>query len=214
MSGQHVGEHAEGRDAYLTRRTRALESVLVEKGLVPAGLVDQVRERFEQVAGPHNGAKAVARAWVDPAYKQRLLEDATAVISELGFTSTDLVVVENTATTHNVVVCTLCSCYPLSFLGLPPAWYYSLAYRSRVVREPRATLRELGLALDESVEIRVWDSSAELRYMVLPERPAGTKNWTEEELAALVTRDCLIGVAKVQPPSTERKHGRDGEGGG
>jgi nitrile hydratase subunit alpha len=204
MSGQHTGGHDDERDAYLTRRTRALEALLVEKGLVPPGLVDQLTARFEQVAGPHNGAKAVARAWVDPIYKQRLLEDGTAVISELGFTSTDLVVVENTPTRHNVIVCTLCSCYPLGFLGLPPAWYKSPAYRSRMVREPRAVLREFGLELDESVEIQVWDSSAELRYMVLPERPPGTEDWTEEELAALVTRDCLIGVAKVQAPKTER----------
>jgi len=210
MSGQHTDGHNDERAAYLTARTRALEALLVEKGLVPSGLVDQMISRFEQQAGPHNGAKAVARAWVDPTYKQRLLEDGTAVISELGFVGTNLLVVENTPTVHNVVVCTLCSCYPLGFLGLPPAWYKSAAYRSRVVLEPRAVLREFGLALDESVEIRIWDSSAELRYMVLPERPSGTDGLTEEELAALVTRDALIGVAKVQAASAEREDASHG----
>src|SRR3954453_3789209 len=204
MSGQHAGEHNGERDAYLTRRTRALEALLVEKGLLPSGLVDQMNARFEQQAGPHNGAKVVAQAWGDSTYKQRLLADATAVIGELGFVGTNLVVVENTPTVHNVVVCTLCSCYPLGFLGLPPAWYKSPAYRSRVVLEPRAVLREFGLELDESVEIRVWDSSAELRYLVLPERPPGTERWTAEELQALVTRDTLIGVAKVAAPSVAR----------
>jgi len=201
MSGQHAGDHNSERDAYLTRRTQALEALLVEKGLVPSGLVDQMNARFEQQAGPHNGAQVVARAWVDPIYKQQLLADATAVISELGFVGTNLVAVENTPTVHNVVVCTLCSCYPLGFLGLPPAWYKSAAYRSRVVVEPRAVLREFGLELDESVEIRVWDSSAELRYLVLPERPPGTERWTEAELQDLVTRDTMIGVAQVAAPT-------------
>ena len=204
MSGEHHAGHSHENDAYLTRRSRALETLLVDKGLVPGGLAEQLNARFERQAGPGNGAKAVARAWVDPSYKQRLLEDGTAVISELGFVGTNLVVVENTPSVHNVIVCTLCSCYPLGFLGLPPEWYKSAAYRSRVAREPRAVLREFGLELDESVEIRVWDSSAELRYMVLPERPRGTEGWTEEELAALVTRDSLIGVAKVEAPSGQR----------
>jgi nitrile hydratase subunit alpha len=204
MSGQHAADHDGERDAYLTRRTRALEALLVEKGLLPSGLVDQMNARFEQQAGPHNGAKVIARAWIDPDYKQRLLADAWAAISELGFGGTNLIVVENTPTVHNVVVCTLCSCYPLGFLGLPPAWYKSAAYRSRVVLEPRAVLREFELELDESVEIRVWDSSAEVRYMVLPERPPGTERWSEEELQALVTRDVMIGVAKVAAPAVAR----------
>ena len=147
-----------------------------------------------------NGAKVVARAWVDPAYKERLLKDATAAIAELGFGGMQgehMVVVENTPTVHNLVVCTLCSCYPWPVLGLPPVWYKNAAYRSRVVIDPRGVLREFGLDLDESVEIRVWDSSAEVRYMVLPERPSGTEHMAEEELAALVTRDAMIGVARV-----------------
>jgi nitrile hydratase len=170
-------------------------------------VVDALVRTYEQDIGPLNGAKVVARAWVDPAYKRRLLEDGTAAIAELGFTGDGIVVrrivvLENTPTIHNVVVCTLCSCYPWAVLGLPPTWYKMPAYRSRVVIEPRQVLREFGLDLDDAVEIRVWDSSAELRYMVLPERPDGTAHLSEDELAALVTRDAMIGVARVQAPAT------------
>jgi nitrile hydratase len=183
-------------------RTKALESLLIEKGLLSSDVVDEVVRRYEQDIGPLNGANVVARAWLDPAYKRRLLEDGTAAIAELGFTGNRMVVLENTPTIHNVVVCTLCSCYPWSVLGLPPTWYKMPAYRSRVVIEPRQVLGEFGLDLDDSVEIRVSDSSAQLRYMVLPERPEGTEHLTEAELAALVTRDAMIGVAKVQAPAT------------
>jgi nitrile hydratase len=178
-------------------RAKAIESLLVEKGLLASDAIDRVVEIFEKDVGPLNGAKVVARAWCDPGYKRRLLHDGTAAIAELGFGGLQgehMVVVENTPKVHNVVCCTLCSCYPWPVLGLPPTWYKSLAYRSRIVREPRAVLREFGLELPESVEIRVWDSSAEIRYMVLPERPAATAVMTEAELAPLVTRDSLIGV--------------------
>jgi nitrile hydratase subunit alpha len=178
-------------------RAKAIESLLVEKGLLASDAIDRVVEIYEKDVGPLNGAKVVARAWCDPDYKRRLLADGTAAIGELGFTGLQgahMVVLENTPKVHNVVCCTLCSCYPWPVLGLPPTWYKSLAYRSRIVREPRAVLRELGLELPESVEIRVWDSSAELRYMVLPERPAATAALNETELASLVTRDSMIGV--------------------
>ena len=179
-------------------RAEALEAILTEKGLVQPALIDAIVQRYEQDIGPMNGARAVARAWVDPAYKQRLLADAWKAIAELGVTTgpelTPIVVLENTAAVHNVVVCTLCSCYPSSVLGLPPSWYKSPPYRSRVVREPRAVLAEMGVDVPPGVELRVWDSSAEVRYMVLPERPAGTDDLTEEQLAALVTRDAMIGV--------------------
>lgn len=181
-------------------RTRALESLLREKGLVSEDAIDAVVEAYEQDIGPLNGARVVARAWVDPAYKERLLADGSAAIAELGFgglRAEHLVVVENTPQVHNAIVCTLCSCYPWGVLGLPPSWYKSHAYRSRMVLEPRAVLREFGLELDDSVEVRVWDSSAETRFMVLPERPAETEGISEEELAALVTRDSMVGVAKV-----------------
>jgi nitrile hydratase len=184
----------------LEERVKALESVLVAKGLVSVDTLEKLAAIYENDLGPMNGAKVVARAWVDPAYKQRLLTNATAAIAELGFGGLQgehMVVVENTATVHNVVVCTLCSCYPWPVLGLPPVWYKSAPYRSRVVIDPRGVLREFGLDLDESVEVRVWDSSAEIRYMVLPERPSGTEEMSEEELAALVTRDAMIGVARV-----------------
>ncbi len=184
-------------------RVQALESLLIEKGLVSTDAIDQMVAAYEQDIGPLNGAKVVARAWVDPEYKKRLLQNATAAIAELGFGGLQgehLVVVENTPKVHNLVVCTLCSCYPWPVLGLPPVWYKSPPYRARAVREPRELLREFGLELDPEVEIRVWDSSAEIRYMVLPERPPGTEGMTEEELAALVTRDAMIGVAKVSAP--------------
>ena len=184
-------------------RAEALESLLVEKGLVRSEVVDAIIRRFEQDIGPMNGAKAVARAWSDPGYRARLLADPWAAIAELGVTAipdAPLVVVENGPTIHNVVVCTLCSCYPSGLLGLPPSWYKSPAYRARMVREPRAVLAEMGLVLPADVEVRVWDSSAEMRYMVLPERPAGTDAMSEDDLAALVTRDAMIGVAQAGRP--------------
>lgn len=181
----------------------ALESILVEKGLVDPNALDALIESYEHKIGPHNGAKVVARAWSDPAYKARLLADATAAIAELGFGGLQgehMVAVENTPAVHNLVVCTLCSCYPYPILGLPPVWYKSAPYRSRAVIDPRGVLRELGLQLPEECEIRVWDSTAEVRYLVLPQRPSGTHSMTEEELARLVTRDAMIGVAVVQSP--------------
>jgi len=184
-------------------RAEALESLLTEKGLVAPGAVDAIIRRYEQDVGPMNGAKVVARAWTDPAYRRRLLADGAAAIAELGFGGPQgehVVVVENTPAVHNVVVCTLCSCYPWPVLGLPPSWYKDPAYRSRVVREPRGVLAEMGLPLDAHVEIRVWDSSAEVRYMVLPERPAGTDGLDADALAALVTRDAMIGVARAKAP--------------
>jgi nitrile hydratase subunit alpha len=180
---------------------------LIEKGLLTTDVVDKVVSRYEHDIGPLNGAKLVARAWVDPAYKQRLLADGTAATEELGFGGNYLKVVENTPTVHNVVVCTLCSCYPWAVLGLPPTWYKSFEYRARAVSEPRAVLHEFGLDLPDTVEIRVWDSSSEVRYMVLPERPAGTEHLTEAELAALVTRDAMIGVAKASAPAAAGARG-------
>ena len=184
-------------------RVKALESLLVEKGLIDPAAVDALIDTYEHNIGPRNGAKVVARAWTDPDYKQRLLVDGTKAIAELGFSGVqgeDMVVIENTPQVHNVLVCTLCSCYPWPTLGLPPVWYKSAPYRSRVVSEPRGVLQEFGLELADSVQVRVWDSTAELRYMVLPERPAGTEGWTEDALAELVTRDAMIGVTKVVVP--------------
>ena len=186
------------QEPYVALRTRALESLLIEKGLLTAEAVDREIERYEQDIGPLAGARVVARAWVDPAFKERILREGGRLLPELDLPAYDnLVVVENTPTMHNMVVCTLCSCYPWGVLGLPPTWYKSFAYRSRAVIEPRAVLREFGVELDEDVQIHVWDSSAEQRYLVLPERPAGTDGLSEEELAALVTRDAMIGVARV-----------------
>ena len=187
----------------LEARVKALESLLVAKGLVAPETLTKLAETYEHDLGPMNGAKVVARAWADPAYKQRLLTNATAAIAELGFGGLQgehMVVVENTPQMHNIVVCTLCSCYPWPVLGLPPTWYKSAPYRSRAVIDPRGVLREFGVELDESVAVRVWDSSAEVRYMVLPERPSGTDHMSEEELAKLVTRDAMIGVARVKVP--------------
>lgn len=201
MDNLHQATHTE-TDAAL--RTRALESLLIEKGLLTTETIDEVVQQYEQDVGPLNGAKVVARAWIDPNYKRWLLEDGTAAIAELGFGDahgSKIVVLENTPSVHHVVVCTLCSCYPWSVLGLPPSWYKSYAYRARVVREPRAVLREFDLALPDSVEIRVWDSNSDLRYMVLPERPANTEDHSEEQLVALVTRDSMIGVATVESPA-------------
>lgn len=185
-------------------RVKALESLLVEKGMVDPASVDAVVEAYEKNIGPRNGARVVARAWLDPAYKARLLTDGTAAIAELGYGGSQgehMVVLENTPTVHNLVVCTLCSCYPWPVLGLPPTWYKSAPYRSRAVIDPRGVLREFGLDLADDVEVRVWDSTAELRYLVLPERPAGTEDLSEDELAALVTRDSMIGTANVTPPT-------------
>jgi nitrile hydratase len=183
-----------------TLRVKALESLLVEKGLVDPAALDALIDTYEHKVGPRNGARVVARAWTDPAYKQRLLTNSDAAIAELGYGGLQgehMVVVENTPKIHNLVVCTLCSCYPWPVLGLPPVWYKSAAYRSRAVIDPRGVLHEFGLELGDDVEVRIWDSTAELRYLVLPDRPAGTEKMSEQELAALVTRDSMVGVGKV-----------------
>lgn len=198
--GDHEGPHHPGEFSEAQLRTAALESLLIEKGVLSSDAIDRLVELYEKDIGPMIGAKVVARAWVDPAYKERLLADSKSALAEMGIRMSNLLVLENTRAVHNTVVCTLCSCYPWAVLGLPPAWYKDFAYRSRVVIEPRAVLREFGLELDESVEIRVWDSSAEQRYLVLPERPPGTEGMAEEELAALVSRDAMIGVVKVAAP--------------
>jgi nitrile hydratase subunit alpha len=193
------GHHHPAPISPVEARARALEELLTEKGIVHPDALDAVVTAYERDIGPMNGAKVVARAWFDPEYKRRLLADGTAAIAELGFGGPEgehMVVVENTATVHNVVVCTLCSCYPWPVLGLPPTWYKSPAYRARMVREPRVLLREMGLDLPEQVEIRVWDSSAEVRYLVLPEAPPGAERLGEEELAARVSRDAMIGTAR------------------
>ena len=182
-------------------RVKALESLLVEKGRIDQAAVDALIDTYEHKVGPRNGARVVARAWVDPAYRQRLLTDGTSAIKELGYSGIqgeDMVVVENSPQVHNVLVCTLCSCYPWPTLGLPPVWYKSAPYRSRVVSDPRGVLREFGTELAEDTEVRVWDSTSEVRFMVLPERPAGTDGMSEEDLAALVTRDAMIGVTKLK----------------
>jgi nitrile hydratase len=197
MSDGH--EHA-GPDPRALR-AEALERLLTEQGLVTPDAIDEILRHYEDDVGPMNGARVVARAWVDDAYRQRLLADGTPAIAELGLGGPQgerLVVVENTPAVHNVVVCTLCSCYPWPVLGLPPSWYKDPAYRSRVVREPRTVLAEFGLKLPDEIEVRVWDSSAEIRYMVLPERPAGTEGESEAALAERVTRDAMIGVARVE----------------
>ena len=209
MSGHHHHHHdhehehpAVPSDPAL--RVKALESLLVEKGFVDPAALDALVDTFETKIGPRNGARVVARAWVDPDYKQRLLSNAPAAIAELGYgmgQAEAMVVLENTPAIHNLVVCTLCSCYPWPVLGLPPVWYKSSAYRSRAVIDPRGVLREFGLEVAEDVEVRVWDSTAELRYLVLPERPAGTEGFSEEQLADLVSRDAMVGVAKAQVPA-------------
>ena len=204
MSGDHNGDHHPEPEPYAALRARALESLLVEKGLVTTDAVDEIVRTYEQDIGPLNGARVVARAWVDPGYKRRLLENGTEAIAELGIggaEGAEIVVLESTPDVHNVVVCTLCSCYPWPVLGLPPTWYKDPAYRSRAVLEPRAVLREFGLEVDESKEVRVWDSTAAIRYMVLPERPDGTDGLPEEKLAELVTRDSMIGVGVARPAS-------------
>ncbi len=186
------------QEPYVALRTKALESLLIEKGLITSEAVDAQISRYEQDIGPLTGARVVARAWSDPAFRERLLADGGSAIAEFGLPAgPPLVVVENTPTVHNMVVCTLCSCYPWMVLGLPPTWYKSFAYRSRAVIEPRSVLREFGLELEEVMEVRVWDSSADQRYMVLPERPAGTDDLSEDGLASLVSRDAMIGVARA-----------------
>lgn len=188
-------------------RAEALESLLIEKGLLEPAAVDAVIATFNERIGPMNGARVVAKAWIDPAFRERLLSDGSAAVAELGIDSgpggqmEQLVVVENTDTVHNVVVCTLCSCYPWAILGLPPRWYKSPEYRSRIVREPRAVLEEFGTRLPADTELRVWDSSAEVRYLVLPRRPEGTETWSESDLAERVTRDAMIGVEHVPEPA-------------
>ena len=189
-------------------RVKALESLLVEKGLVDRAALDTLVDAYEHKIGPRNGARVVARAWSDPAYKQRLMSDADAAIAEMGYGGLQgehMVVVENTPKVHNLIVCTLCSCYPWPVLGLPPVWYKSAPYRSRAVIDPRGVLREFGLELPEPVEVRVWDSTAELRYLVLPERPAGAEGMSEEALAALVTRDAMVGVSKLSVSKPENR---------
>ncbi len=206
MTREHDHEHDDGHhhDGHhhdvdpRALRAEALESLLTEQGLVSAEGIDSILKHYEEDVGPMNGARAVARAWLDPEYRKRLLADGSSAIRELGFGGAQgerLVVVENTDEVHNVVVCTLCSCYPWPVLGLPPSWYKDPGYRSRVVREPRAVLQEFGLELDPQVEVRVWDSSAEIRYLVLPSRPEGTEGLGEDELAEIVGRDAMIGVA-------------------
>ncbi|MDH3190337.1 MAG: nitrile hydratase subunit alpha [Acidimicrobiia bacterium] len=187
-------------------RVRTLESLLVEKGLVEPAALDELIDTFEHKVGPRNGARVVARAWVDSEFKRRLLEDATEVVAEMGFVAgqhADLVAVENTGDVHNMVVCTLCSCYPWAVLGLPPTWYKSAPYRSRAVIDPRGVLEEFGVDVPEDVEVRVWDSTAELRYFVLPQRPAGTEEMSETELAELVTRNSMIGTGVADVPELD-----------
>ena len=184
-------------------RVKALESLLVEKGLVDPAALDAIIDTYEHKVGPRNGARVVARAWSDPAFLERLREDATAAIAEIGYGGRQgehMVAVENTPQVHNLVVCTLCSCYPWSVLGLPPVWYKSSPYRSRAVIDPRGVMAEFGLTPPPEVEVRVWDSTAEIRYLVLPQRPPGTDGWSEEALAALVTRDSMVGVALARAP--------------
>jgi nitrile hydratase len=207
MSGQdndHQHEHqAVPNDP--TLRVKSMESLLVEKGLVDPAALDAVIDTYEHKVGPHNGARVIARAWVDAAYRKRLLADTPAAVAEISGLQPSqgehIMAVENGPNVHNLIVCTLCSCYPFTLIGLPPVWYKSTAYRSRAVIDPRGVLREFGLEIPEDVEVRVWDSTAELRYLVIPERPAGTEKMTEDELAKLVTRDSMVGAAKVSPPA-------------
>jgi nitrile hydratase len=196
----HDHDHGQEAPSEMALRVKALESLLVEKGLVDPAALDAIVDHFQHKVGPRNGARVVARAWTDPAYRERLRRDATAAIAELGYQGRQgehMVAVENSAEAHNLVVCTLCSCYPWPVLGLPPVWYKSAPYRSRAVIDPRGVLKEFGTELPDDVEVRVWDSTAEVRYLVIPERPAGTEELSEDELADLVTRDGMIGTAKL-----------------
>ncbi|UYO37848.1 nitrile hydratase subunit alpha [Rhodopseudomonas palustris] len=198
----HDHDHSELSETEL--RVRALETILTEKGYVDPAALDELIETYETRVGPRNGARVVAKAWSDPAYRKRLLHDATAAIAELGYTGRQgehIVAVENTPATHNMVVCTLCSCYPWPVLGLPPVWYKSAPYRSRVVKEPRAVLAEFGVTLPQDTAIRVWDSTAEIRYLVIPMRPAGSDVFEEDQLADLVTRDSMIGTGLARTPA-------------
>lgn len=199
MSGNHNADES-GPAA----RVKALEALLTEKGLLDPGALDAIVDTYETRVGPRNGARVVARGWIDPEYRKRLLADATRAVGELGYAGPEgghLVAVENTDRIHNLVVCTLCSCYPWPVLGLPPVWYKSFAYRSRAVSDPRGVLKDFGLGLGAEVEVRVWDSSAEIRYIVIPQRPKGTERWSEDELAAIVTRDSMVGVEKIATPA-------------
>jgi nitrile hydratase subunit alpha len=199
-----MSEHHNGAPAGPALRVKALEELLEEKGLVDAAEIDRLIDVFENRIGPRNGARVVAKAWTDSAFRKRLLADATKAVAELGYGGPEgghLVAVENTPRVHNLVVCTLCSCYPWSVLGLPPTWYKSFAYRSRAVRDPRGLLTEFGVKIPEQAEVRVWDSSAEQRYIVIPQRPAGSEGMSEEELADLVTRDSMVGTALIEPRS-------------
>jgi nitrile hydratase len=216
--GDPHGDHGHGHDhghqdhdhqtvpADIALRVKAIESLLVDKGLVDRAALDQIVDAFETKIGPRNGARVVARAWVDPAYKTRLLADAATAMEELGFhrhQGEDIVALENTSKIHNMVVCTLCSCYPWPLLGLPPVWYKSAPYRSRAVIDPRGVLKEFGVDINADVEVRVWDSTSEIRYFVLPERPHGSERLDEEALAALVTRDSMLGTARVTLGATQ-----------
>jgi nitrile hydratase len=209
----HHHDHHHGPSEQGALRAEALESLLIEKGLVTPEAIDAIIRAYEEEIGPMNGAKVIARAWIDADYRRRLLENPKAAVEELGLDGLPegmLNVVANRPGIHNVIVCTLCSCYPSRLLGISPTWYKEPAYRSRVVREPRQVLREMGLELEQDVEIQVWDSSAEMRYMVLPERPPGTEGWSEEALAPLVTRDAMIGVARAKlPGSAPGTHGHE-----
>jgi nitrile hydratase subunit alpha len=206
----HEHDHDHDDHSHLSEtelRVRALESILVEKGYVDPKALDVLIETYETKVGPHQGAKVVAKAWADASYRTRLLKDATAAIAEFGFTGRQgehMVAVENTGKVHNIVVCTLCSCYPWTVLGLPPVWYKSAPYRSRAVSDPRSVLADFGVTLPREKEIKVWDSTAEVRYLVVPERPAGTDGWNEERLAALVTRDSMIGTGLPKSPAEVR----------
>ncbi|MEN3162915.1 nitrile hydratase subunit alpha [Tistrella mobilis] len=212
----HDHDHDHGHDGQgyahaappspMAARVKAIETLAVAKGLVDPAALDLIVDTYESKVGPRNGARVVARAWTDPAYKARLLSDATAAIAEFGFTGRqgeDMVVLENTDRVHNMVVCTLCSCYPWTVLGLPPVWYKSAPYRSRAVLDPRGVLAEFGCTIGDEVEVRVWDSTAELRYLVLPQRPAGTEGWDEDRLAEIVTRDAMIGVTRIADQTAE-----------
>lgn len=201
-SQDHRHEHTEP-PSEIELRVKSLESLMVEKGLVDPGALDELIDTYEHKVGPRNGARVVAKAWVDPEFRRWLLEDASAAIASLGYTGRQgehMQVVENTPRVHNLVVCTLCSCYPWPVLGLPPVWYKSAPYRSRAVIDPRGVLEEFGTKLSEAVQVRVWDSTSEMRYLVLPERPAGTEGWSEERLQRLVTRNAMIGVEEAKSP--------------
>ena len=208
MSGHHHDHHHDHDHAHselseTELRVRALETILVEKGYVDPAALDLLIETYETKVGPRNGAQVVAKAWTDPAYRARLLADGSAAIAEFGFVGRQgehIVVVENTPTLHNMVVCTLCSCYPWPVLGLPPVWYKSAPYRSRAVRDPRGVLADFGVTLPDDTKLRIWDSTAEIRYLVLPMRPEGTEGWSEDRLAELVTRDSMIGTGLALPP--------------